>query len=169
VQDLIGLAASIRSSAPVGGVVRQAEVAGGVRWQPLNKWPVAITAERRQSFGRDKGRSDFALFAEGGLYQRPFYAGFNLDAYLQAGMVGVRERDLFADGSATLTRPIWKQLGGGFGVWGGAQPGLYRVDAGPRLTWRVGNKMRVHADYRQRLAGSAAPRSGPVLTLAGDF
>jgi hypothetical protein len=29
--------------------------------------------------------------------------------------------------------------------------------------------MRVHADYRQRLVGQAAPGSGPVLTLAANF
>ena len=60
--------------------------------------PVALTAERRQSFGPDKGRSAFALFAEGGVYDRPIVAGFNLDAYLQAGVVGFRDRDLFVDG-----------------------------------------------------------------------
>jgi hypothetical protein len=34
---------------------------------------------------------------------------------------------------------------------------------------RVRNNVRVHADWRQRLAGNAAPGSGPALTLAGDF
>ena len=33
----------------------------------------------------------------------------------------------------------------------------------------VGRDIRVHADYRQRLAGKAAPGSGPALTIAGDF
>jgi hypothetical protein len=27
----------------------------------------------------------------------------------------------------------------------------------------------VHLDWRQKLAGSAAPGSGPAVTLAGDF
>ena len=54
-------------------------------------------------------------------------------------------------------------------MWGGVQPGLYRVDAGPRLSMRVRNNMRVHVDYRQRVYGNALPGSGPVLTLAGDF
>ncbi len=55
------------------------------------------------------------------------------------------------------------------GLWGGVQPGLYRVDAGPRLSMNVGRGIRLHADYRQRLAGEAAPSSGPALTIAGDF
>jgi len=49
------------------------------------------------------------------------------------------------------------------------QPGLYRVDAGPRVTMRVRPNVRVHFDWRQRLAGTAQPGSGPVVTLAGDF
>lgn len=162
-------ALSIRSSAPIGGTQRAAELAAGVRWQPLRQVPVALTAERRQSFGPDKGASAFALFAEGGVYDRPIAARFNLDAYLQAGVVGIRDRAMFVDGSATLTRPLWHNLSAGIGLWGGAQPGLARFDAGPRLSYRIGGKMRVHADYRQRLVGRAAPGSGPVLTLAANF
>ncbi|MDQ3144046.1 MAG: hypothetical protein M3Q57_04105 [Pseudomonadota bacterium] len=163
------LAASFRTSAPIGGVSRGGEIAAGVRWQPVARIPVAVTAERRHAFGEGVGRSAFALFAEGGVYDRPIVAGFDVDAYLQGGVVGVRDRDLFVDGSASLTRPLWRDFSGGFGVWGGAQPGLYRIDAGPRLSWRVGGKIRVHLDYRQRLAGTAAPGSGPVVTIAGDF
>jgi hypothetical protein len=54
-------------------------------------------------------------------------------------------------------------------MWGGAQPGLYRIDAGPRVTMRVRDNLRVHLDWRQRLAGNAEPGSGPAITLAGDF
>ena len=162
-------AASIRSSAPIGGVQRTAELAAGLRFQPFARIPVALTAERRQSFGRDKGPSAFAFFAEGGVYDRPILAGFNLDAYLQAGVVGVRDQAAFVDGSATLTRPLWHQFSAGFGVWGGAQPGLARLDVGPRVSLRLGRAMRVHLDYRQRLLGQAAPGSGPVVTLAADF
>jgi hypothetical protein len=162
------LALSIRSSSPVGG--RGGEVAGGLRFTPLRSLPVSITAERRQAIGRlGGGRSAFALFGEGGVYQRPVGWGFSLDAYAQAGVVGARRRDLFADGGFTLTRPLFGQLSGGFGVWGGVQPGLYRVDAGPRLTYQVRSNVRVHVDWRQRLAGDAEPGSGPALTLAADF
>ncbi len=163
------LALSIRSSAPIGGVQRTAELSAGVRYQPFRNIPVAFTAERRQSFGPDKGASAFAFFAEGGVYDRPIVARFNLDAYLQAGVVGIRDRAAFVDGSATLTRPIWRQLSGGFGMWGGAQPGLARFDVGPRVSYRIGRSMRVHVDYRHRLVGQAAPGSGPVLTLAANF
>jgi hypothetical protein len=47
------------------------------------------------------------------------------------------------------------------------QPGVYRIDAGPRLTMRVRRNVKVHIDWRQRLSGNALP--GPAVTLAGDF
>jgi hypothetical protein len=167
------IAASLRFSSSAGGV-RGAEAAAGVRWQPFRNVPVALNVERREGLGRFGGRSAFAAFAEGGLYQQPVALGFNLDAYAQGGVVGVSRRDWFADGSVAMTRPIWGGLSGGFGLWAGGQSdgfkgSLYRVDAGPRLSYSVRRNVRLHADYRQRLAGDALPRSGPALTIAGDF
>lgn len=163
------LAASVRTTTPIGSVTRGGEVAVGVRYQPFASIPVAFTAERRQAFGRGAGRSAFALFAEGGVWDRPVAAGFALDAYLQGGMVGPRHRALFVDGSATLTRPLWRNFSGGLGLWGGAQPGLSRLDIGPRLSMKVGRSMRAHLDYRYKALGNAEPGSGPVVTLAADF
>jgi hypothetical protein len=162
------LAASLRSSSSIGGV-RYAEVAAGVRWQPLASVPVALNFERRQALNNWGGRSAFALFAEGGLYQRPLFGIGNLDLYAQGGVVGFKSRDYFFDGGTTITRPLWRNFSAGLGVWGGMQPGLYRVDAGPRLTMAVGHGIRLHADYRQRLAGEAMPASGPALTIASDW
>ncbi len=162
------IAASLRTTTEVGR--RGGEVAGGVRVQPLVSLPIWITAERRQRLGRyGGGRSAFALFLEGGVYQRPMPWEFNLDAYLQAGLVDLRSRDRFVDGAFTLTRPVYRNFSVGVGVWGGAQPGLYRVDAGPRVTMQVRRNVKVHLDWRQRLAGNAQPSSGPAITLAGDF
>jgi hypothetical protein len=162
------LSASIRTSSPLGGS-RGAEIAAGIRWVPLRSIPIAITAERRQSISRFGGRSDFALFMEGGLYRRPIPLNFRLDGYFQAGVVGISRRDLFVDGQLALSRPVWGRFSAGLGVWGGAQPGLYRLDAGPRISMRVRDNIYAHLDWRQRLAGSALPASGPALTLAADF
>jgi hypothetical protein len=162
------IAATLRTSSDVGR--RGGEVAAGVRIQPVGGIPVWFTAERRQRLGRyGGGRNAFALFVEGGVYQRPMPWRFSLDAYLQGGVVGLHHRDKFIDGGLTLTRPLFKQFSGGFGVWGAAQPGVYRVDAGPRITMNVRNNIRVHLDWRQKLAGNAEPGSGPAVTLAGDF
>lgn len=162
------IAATFRSSSDVGR--RGGEIAGGVRVQPVAGIPLWIDAERRQRIGRyGGGRTGFALFFEGGMYGRPMPLHFLLDGYLQGGIVGIRQRDKFVDGGLTLTRPVYKQFSAGIGVWGGAQPRLYRVDAGPRVTMRVRKNLRVHFDWRQRLAGNALPGSGPAVTLAGDF
>jgi hypothetical protein len=162
------VAATLRTSSDVGR--RGGEVAAGVRIQPVGGIPVWLTAERRQRLGRyGGGRNAFALFFEGGVYDKPMPWQFNLDAYLQGGAVGFHSRDGFIDGGLTFTRPVYRQFSAGLGVWGGAQPGLYRVDAGPRVTMRVRKNIRVHLDWRQRLAGNAQPGSGPAITLAGDF
>ena len=94
---------------------------------------------------------------------------FSLDAYVQAGVVGFNSRDLFADGAFAFTRPVWGRVSAGFGVWGGAQPGLYRVDAGPRISVRVRNNIYANIDWRQRIVGNARRSSGPALTLGADF
>lgn len=163
------LAASFRTSSPVGGS-RGAEVAGGIRVMPFRSIPIAITAERRQSISRDGGgRSAFALFAEGGLYRQPMPLDFSLDAYFQAGVVGFNSRDLFADGALAFTRPVWGRVSAGLGLWSGVQPGVYRIDAGPRVSVRLRDNIYAHIDWRQRLAGRASPSSGPALTVAADF
>ncbi len=163
------LAASLRTSAPVNSR-RGGEAALGLRYQPFASIPVAVTAERRKAFGQyGAGRNAFAVFAEGGLYGQSMPWNSSLDTYLQAGIVGAKSRDWFVDGQAAVTRPVWRNLSAGVGVWGGAQPGLSRLDIGPRVSMRVGSRMRVHFDYRHKLVGNAEPGSGAVATIAGDF
>jgi hypothetical protein len=94
---------------------------------------------------------------------------FTLDAYVQAGIVGISARDPFIDGAFAFTRPVTGRFSAGLGFWGGYQPGLYRIDAGPRISIRLRDNIYAHVDWRQRLAGSASPASGPALTLAADF
>lgn len=162
------IAATLRTTSEVGR--SGGEVAAGVRVQPATALPVWFTAERRQRLGRyGGGRNAFALFFESGVYERPMPWRLSLDAYLQGGVVGFHSHDGFVDGGMTLTRAVYKQFAAGLGLWGGAQPGIYRVDGGPRVTMRVRNNLKVHFDYRARLVGNAQPGSGPAITLAGDF
>ena len=162
------IALSARLSTPVG--TRGGEGAAGVRLQPLLDFPVWVTAERRQAIGRfGGGRSAFALLIEGGVYERPLPWRFSLDSYFQAGVVSAKRHDLFVDAALTLTRPLFKRVSAGLGVWGGAQPHLARFDVGPRVTLKVRNNMKLHLDWRQKIAGKARPGSGPALTLASDF
>lgn len=159
---------SARFSSPLGNG-RGAEAALGIDWRPLARIPLNLLAERRQAIGRD-GRNAFALTLYGGLSGR-LAGNFRVDAYAQGGIVGARSRDLFGDGSARLGVPI-----GGFelgaSVSGGAQPGAARLDLGPQMTFRLpvaGERLRLTAEWRFRVAGEARPGSGPALTLASDF
>ena len=146
-----------------------AELAAGIDWRPDPSQPVNLLAERRQRLGRD-GRSAFALTLYGGA-SREVAPRVRLDLYGQAGIVGLRSRDPFVDGAARLSRRVGPvELGAG--AWGAAQPGAARLDAGPSLSWRLpvpAANLRLQADWRFRIAGGAAPRSGPALTLAADF
>lgn len=163
-----GLALAGRASLPLRRSAG-AELAAGLDWRPVAALPVNLLAERRQRLGRE-GRSAFALTVYGG-GSRDLAPRLRLDLYGQAGMVGLRRRDLFVDAAVRVTRRLGPvELGAG--AWGAAQPGAARLDAGPSLGWRLplrGADLRLQADWRVRIAGDAVPRSGPALTLASDF
>lgn len=78
-------------------------------------------------------------------------------------MVGVKARDLFVDGSLAVTRPVYRNFSFGFGVWGGAQPGLSRLDLGPRVTIQVRRNLKVC-----RLAAKACRKRPPGLGPGAD-
>lgn len=146
-----------------------AEAAIGLDWQPAPRLPIHLLAERRQALG-EKGRSAFSLTVHGGASaQLPL--DVRLDGYAQAGVVGTRSRDLFVDGAVQLRRPLGP-VEIGAGAWGAAQPGAERLDIGPHVSLRLPIEranLRLSADWRFRVAGDAAPGSGPALTLGADF
>ena len=89
-----------------------------MRVQPVGNIPPWLTAERRQAIGRyGGGRNAFALFFEGGVYERALPLRLTLDAYLQVGVVGTHSRDPFVDGGVAATRPVYRQFSAGFGIW----------------------------------------------------
>jgi hypothetical protein len=163
------LALSFRLS----GALRRAstaEAALGLDWQPARHLPIHLLAERRTALGGE-GRSAFAVIAFGGISDARL-GRFRLDAYAQAGMVGARSRDRFGDGSVRLSLPIGRNLSFGAGAWAAAQPDLSRLDLGPQAALRLpvaGRAVTLAADWRLRIAGNAAPGSGPTLTLGTDF
>jgi hypothetical protein len=163
------LALSFRLSAPMRRAAA-AEGALGLDWKPARGLPVHFLAERRQALGRE-GRSAFAVTLYGGVSEAPL-GPFRVDGYAQAGIVGARSRDPFADGSLRVSIPLNGRARVGAGAWAAAQPGLARLDIGPQaaLTLPVaGRAVTLAADWRLRLAGDAEPGSGPTLTLATDF
>lgn len=87
--------------------------------------------------------------------------------------MGFRSRDFFADGKLSLLSPIRRTpLKLGASLSGGAQPGVERLDMGPELQVRlplVPVAARIGIEWRERIAGRAAPASGPAITLGADF
>lgn len=163
------------SAAPQG--VGSAEGAIGVAVRPMRAVPLSLVVERRARLSGNDARSAFAAYVAGGVSDVPIAGGFRLDAYGAAGVVGARRRDGFAEGQAQIMHPILRagplRISAGGGAWGGAQPGLSRLDVGPTLVTRLdGNGTvapRLSVDYRRRVAGDAAPGSGVAITLAADF
>lgn len=153
---------------------QQRELAFGLAFAPLAQLPVDLAIEQRVAAGKE-GRTALAMMASGGVSDVALPAGFRLDAYAQAGVVGTRRRDGFADGAIVVDRRLGSEeasLRLGALAAGAVQPGAARVDVGPRLTLRlpdVGEGSRIALDWRQRVAGDARPESGLALTLASDF
>lgn len=150
--------------------VSAADAALGVEWRPARSIPAGILLERRQALGA-AGRSAFSMTGYGGITRTHGSATF--EAYAQAGIVGFRELDPFVEGSAVLGMNLRGQAGVriGSGIWGAAQPGAARLDVGPSIAVRPRTEtpLTISLDWRYRVAGNAAPRSAPVITLSAGF
>jgi hypothetical protein len=151
-----------------------AEAAVGIALRPV-ALPVALAIERRAALSHG-GRNDFALIIAGGFYRRPLTRHLRIDGYGQAGMVGLTRPDAFVDGRLTIETVVGHRGSGdiaiGAGLWGGAQPGLARLDIGPQVTVRLplgSNHVRLGLEWRQRIAGAAMPASGPAISAGLDF
>lgn len=136
---------------------------------------VGLIAEQR--FALDKsGRDAPAVFAYGGVSDVDIGGGIKFDGYAQAGMVGVRDPEAFVDGALRVETALIEaeksSLSVGAGVWGGAQKGAARIDVGPQIIARIAvaeTNLRISAEWRERIAGDAAPSSGPSITVGFDF
>ena len=161
-------ALAVRSYAPLHD--KGAEVAAGLDWHPWPKVPVRLSVERRVALDR-AGRSAWSAYGAGGFYMERLDGALVLDGYGQAGVVGARARDLFADGAVRAGHRVKLgpvSLAGGAGLWGGAQPGAARLDLGPRLGVTLplaGHSFGLAVEGRFRVAGHARPGSGMALTL----
>lgn len=183
------VAANLRLSTPLQAPSGR-EAGLGISLRPGRKVPIEIIAEAR--FGTGTGDRDrLAMLVAGGVADRRLPLGLRLSAYGQAGIVGLRHTDAFADGAVTLERPLRQaqkagshQLRGrragtippairvGAMIGGGAQPGATRLDAGPILAVTqplASGGLRLSGGYRWRVAGNARPGSGPALTIGINF
>lgn len=162
------IAITARVSRPLARV-QGGEASAGIALRHRN---VGILLERRVALDTG-GRNDFSVTGYGGVSEIPVSYGARLDGYVQAGIVG---SDGFADAAVRVERTVAiiekARISVGAGAWGGIQPGARRVDVGPQIVAQLpveGSNIRISAEWRERVAGDAAPRSGPSLTIGVDF
>lgn len=155
---------------------RGEEIALGLSARPLARVPITVMAELRASRlgGGTVLRPAVALVSEFPPVNLPL--GARADAYGQIGYVGGKDGSAFVDGQFHLTRRLARigesELRAGGAIWGGAQKGANRVDIGPTASLGIPigpANTRLSADWRFRVAGSAAPGSGPAVTLSAGF
>lgn len=153
------------------------EASLGLSARPFARIPLVAAAEARLTStpGRRMIRPAGFIVTELPPFALPL--GLRGEAYGQAGYVGGKFATPFADGQLRADRAFLSlaefDVRLGAGLWGGAQKGASRLDAGPSLT--IGSalgrsaSMRLAADWRFRVAGKAAPGSGPAVTLSAGF
>lgn len=155
---------------------RDETLAAGLALRPVPRLPVVAAAELRATrmASGTRLRPAVALITELPPVALPL--GARGEAYAQAGYVGGTAATGFVDAQLRLDRPVLAlgsvQLRAGAGAWGGAQDGAGRIDLGPSasLGFKLGaTNARLSADWRFRVAGRAAPDSGPALTLSAGF
>lgn len=164
------IAAAVRVATPLRG--RGAETAVGIDWQPTRA-PIHLVAEQRLSL--DGGRGGPTVEVIGGFGPTDLALGFRGEGYGQAGAIARDGVQAFADGAVRVFHPLTRgrlRIDLGLGAWGGAQPGVARLDVGPSLAVSVpvaGKAIRLTLDWRERVAGAASPGSGPALSIGSDF
>lgn len=159
-------------------------IALGVSARPWGAVPVDLALERR--FGLADGQKDrFAAMLVAGGGARLGRSQVQVEAFAQAGLVGLRDRQGFFDLQMLATRQVATRdrhtVSMGGGLWAGGQQEAdsngvrrwnHRIDIGPRaaLAMPLGDtRMLVALDWRQRIDGDARPASGAALTLSTGF
>lgn len=155
---------------------QEAELAAGLSARPIPGLPVSVAGEVR--YYRTPTHNEFrpAAYAVTQFQPQRLPLDFRAETYFQGGYVGGQFATPFIDGQVRVDRKLLGlghlELRGGGGAWGGAQKGAERFDIGPGMSLRFGNgklNSRLSVDYRFRVAGDAAPASGPALTLSAGF
>ncbi|WP_374595868.1 hypothetical protein [Sphingosinicella sp.] len=159
---------------------RSAQAAIGAAWMPLGRGGPAVGVERLIALGRE-GRDAWAIRVSGGAWHAAdAQLPLDLSAYAEAGIVGANRRDGFAGAQAFALYPVatrkGTRIGIGGGVWGSVQDGetrtASRLELGPgaQLSQQIRKgTIELRGEYRFRIAGDAAPGSGPTLTVATRF
>lgn len=169
-------AAYMRTTSSLGQY-RETAAALGLSARPFAGIPLVAAVEGRLTEQLGQSRVQPAAFLYSEMPPLPLPLRARAEAYFQGGYVGGRFATPFADGQVRIDRGLWRsgpvdaRLGGG--LWGGAQRGAARLDAGPSaivaLPLGRGRFGRIAVDWRFRVMGDADPGSGPAVTLSAGF
>lgn len=173
--------AYLRTSLAINAPGNDREIALGFGARPIRKVPLRVLVEARlqdTKISPMQVRPVATVITE--LPWKRLPLGFRAEAYGQAGYAGGRGATPFFDAQAMIDHslrgvvPRNNDLRVGAGVWAGGQDGAVRLDAGPRVAFRINpgrlaGPSRVALDWRFRLAGNARPDSGPALTVTSAF
>ena len=100
------------------------------------------------------------------------YGLLRATAYGEGGIVGHATYGAIQGRAAAILQLGHVELDPGVGAWSSIQRDrgvtLDRIDIGPGVVARAG-RFAAEVDYRFRVAGDAAPGSGPVLTVSAAF
>jgi hypothetical protein len=176
--DKGSLSAFARVSRPLRGP-GGSEAAVGLSAKPFANVPLQVAVERRIALEAG-GRDAMAAYVAGGtgpdVIGKGPAKGLEVETYGQAGIVGMKRRDGFVDAMVRLAQPVplneTRKMTVGAAIWGGAQPGVSRIDIGPQIQLRGREKdlrYRLSVDWRERVAGDARPGSGVAITLVAGF
>ena len=155
----------------------QADSAFGFSARPIGALPVIAAVEGRVSrFSNGSIHLRPAAMVITELTPQPLPFAMRAEIYGAAGYVGGPGATGFVDGQVRLDHHLATvgptEIRAGGGLWGGAQQGASRLDVGPAATVRVAGDhfgARLGLDWRLRVAGDAAPTSGPAVTLSAGF
>lgn len=169
-------AAYARVSAALNGS-REQEAALGLSARPFPRIPAVAAVELRATSDSHGTRVRPVAMAITELPLLELPLGMRAETYVQAGYAGGKGATAFADGQLRVDHRILRldraELRAGGGAWGGGQEGATRLDVGPSATLGLplGRDVsaRMALDWRFRVAGNAAPASGPAFTLSAGF
>ncbi len=154
----------------------ESEVAAGLSARPIAALPLRAHGEIRMTDRPSGQEIRPAAFVATEIPPQDLPLGLRADVYAQGGYVGGDFATAFADGQVKIDRDVARfdlgTLRAGAGVWGGAQKGAARLDAGPSVAFALDKTpvpARLSVDYRVRVAGDARPGSGVAVTLTTGF
>ena len=174
-QDPHRLSLFLRATSATNTPDREATL--GLSARPVGSIPIVLQAEARLQSDGNGSRVRPAVQAVSQFPPISLPLGLRGEAYAAGGYVGGRGATPFYDAQGVVDHHLFGigsnadvRIGGG--AWAGGQKGVGRVDIGPRasVSFRVKRiGVRAAVDYRARVAGHAAPGSGPAFTLSAGF